>query len=85
MNGFPSVLVILQSPSGKALTRMSWSTTTTSYDLKMEGNVKKNGQFEFFLDMARSIPITGSNKDASTTSQTTSQGTTLPLTDNPLE
>lgn len=55
INGFPAVLVVEQSPSGNAVTSMLWTTTTTDYTLEMEGNVKTNGQYGLFLDLARSI------------------------------
>jgi len=55
VNGFPAVLSVIQSPSGKSLSEISWQTTTTGYHLTMEGNVRENGQHELLLDMARSI------------------------------
>jgi len=69
VNNHPAILVVLQSPSGTALTEMHWVTQTTKYVLTMEGNVKKNGQYPFFLEMARSIPITskGNSNDSETT------------------
>jgi len=56
VNGSLAILTVQQSPSGNALTSMSWTTTTTDYTLEMEGNVMKNGQYEVFLNLARSIP-----------------------------
>jgi hypothetical protein len=55
INGFPGRLTIHQSPSGRAITGMSWETATMSYTLEMEGNVKKNGQYSLFLSLAQSI------------------------------
>ncbi len=73
VNNYPATLVVLQSPSGKAFTEMHWITQTTKYALTMEGNVKKNGQYQLFLELARSIPITSSNNDNdSKTTNTTS-------------
>ena len=55
VNGVPAMLYIGQSPSGNAVSVITWETTTTFYELKMEGNVRKNGQYEFLLELARSI------------------------------
>ena len=55
VNGFPAVLSVQQSPSGSGLSSLSWESTTTGYTLRMEGNVRKNGQYGLFLDLARSI------------------------------
>jgi hypothetical protein len=55
LNGTPAMLSVRQSPSGHAVSAILWETPTTFYELKMEGNVRKNGQYEFLLELARSI------------------------------
>ncbi len=56
LNGIPAMLSVQQSPSGNAISVILWETTTTTYEVRMEGNVRKNGQYRSFLDLARSIP-----------------------------
>jgi hypothetical protein len=65
VNGSPATLFVQQSKSGNALSGISWNTSTTSYLLRMEGNVRKNGQYNSFLDIARSIPIDYRSEDQS--------------------
>ena len=55
INGSPARLTVQQSQSGKALTTMVWETAKISYTLQMEGHVKRTGQYELFLALARSI------------------------------
>jgi hypothetical protein len=56
INGVPAVFIVQQSPSGQAMSSITWTTATTDYTLGMEGNVRKNGQKKFLLDLANSIP-----------------------------
>lgn len=57
VNGFPAALTVQQSQSGNAITTIGWDTTGTAYTLMMEGNVRENGQYGLFRDLARSIPV----------------------------
>lgn len=57
INGFPAVFIVEQAASGNAITSIVWTTTTKNYTLEMEGNVKKNGQYKHFLNLAKSIPM----------------------------
>ena len=56
LQGFPTSILVQQSPNGAALSRIFWKTTAKSYTLRMEGNVKTNGKKKLFLDLAQSIP-----------------------------
>jgi len=56
LHGFPTTVIVQQSESGAALSRVSWKTAAKSYNLRIEGNVKTNGKKKLFLDLAQSIP-----------------------------
>ncbi len=56
LHGFPTAIIVQQSPSGTALSRIFWKTAAKSYNMRMEGNVKTNGKEKLFLDLAQSIP-----------------------------
>ena len=56
LHGFPATVIVQQSESGAALSRVSWKTATKSYSMRMEGNVKTNGKKKLFLDLAQSLP-----------------------------
>ena len=55
LDGVPAMLSVIQDPNGNAISAISWETTTTVYRINMDGNVRENGQYEFLLEMARSI------------------------------
>lgn len=55
VNGTPAILGIAQSPSGKAVSQLSWTTKTKDYLLVMTGHVRGNGMHKKMMELANSI------------------------------
>lgn len=56
VNGHPTTFTIRQSPSGKAVSEVTWHAEQKSYTLVTPTNVTKTGKFQEFLAFARSVP-----------------------------
>ena len=55
INGHPGILEVKQSPSGKAVTTLSWFTDQKGYTLTTSENVNKKGTLQEFIDLAKSV------------------------------
>ena len=56
VNGLPAQLVILQAPSGRAFSILSWVEGRRSYELTVDANVKSTIVSPGLLELANSIP-----------------------------
>ncbi|MBA5689851.1 hypothetical protein [Rugamonas apoptosis] len=56
INGLPARLVVLQAPSGKAVSVLSWTEGRRAYELWMDANVVLEKKQAQFFALAASLP-----------------------------